>query len=225
MAVKHRSLFLFVLAGAVLPASPVAALEAPIRAVTLYPGSATVERVAQVAQGATRIEITGLQANFDTGTVRVQADAGIQVGQVVTRDLGQADNPSPRIAELDARIQALRDQIARVETEVKSAQMVVSYLESLNGGKATVPAAPSDPKALLGTIDVIRKGASDALNRKHDGDVRIRALQEQLAVLARERAKLQAGSRDGRVMTIAVTARQAGTLQRRTPHSALIQGR
>jgi hypothetical protein len=63
-------------------------------------GSATVERAVEVAPGMTQVEITGLLANFNTDTIRLQADAGIQVGQVLTRDRSNADSPSPREADL-----------------------------------------------------------------------------------------------------------------------------
>lgn len=64
--------------GAVAASS--SAAEAPIHSVTLYPGSATIERVVQVSPGTSQVEITGLMANFSLESVRLQADAGIQVG-------------------------------------------------------------------------------------------------------------------------------------------------
>lgn len=204
-----KSTGLLVLAFVAIPA---AALEAPIRSVTLYPGSATVERVAQVAQGATRIEITGLLANFDSSTLRLQADNGIQVGQVVSRDIDRIDSPDPRVAGLDTKIEALRDQIALVDAEIRSAQMVVTYLESLRGGEGKEQAAPADAKALLGTIDAMRKGGSDAMVRAHEGEVRKRSLDQRLGVLTRERARLQGSAASSRVLTVSVAARQAGTL-------------
>ncbi|MEH6435265.1 DUF4139 domain-containing protein [Massilia sp. DD77] len=189
------------------------AVEAPIRSVTLYPGSATVERVVEVAPGATQVEITGLLANFSTDTLRLQADAGIQVGQVVTRDLGRADSPSSRAAELESKVQALQDQIALIDADSKSAQLVQGYLERLGGGEAGAGrAAAGDPKALLGTLDAIRRGGADALERMHNNEVKKRALARQLEVFRRDLAKLQANTRDSRVMTIAVAARQAGKL-------------
>ena len=160
-----------------LAASSASAIEAPIRSVTLYPGSATVERVVEVAPGATQVEITGLLANFNTDTVRLQADAGIQVGQVVTRDLGRTESPSPRVADLEARIQALQDQIAVIDADYKAAQLVQGYLERLGGGESTAGrAAPADGKSLLGTLDAIRKGGGDALERMHNAELRKRAL-------------------------------------------------
>ena len=47
-----------------------------ITKVMLYPGSATVERAAPVSAGQARVELTGLPANFDPRTLRVEADPG-----------------------------------------------------------------------------------------------------------------------------------------------------
>ena len=47
--------------------------------VTLYPGSATVERAVRVAVGTGRVEMTGLPANFGVKTLRVEGDPGIQI--------------------------------------------------------------------------------------------------------------------------------------------------
>ena len=196
-----------------LLASSAHAVDAPIQSVTLYPGSATVERVVQVAPGTSLVEITGLLANFNTDTVRLQADPGIQVGQVVTRDQGQADSPSPRAAELEAKIQALEDQVAVIDAEAKAAEVVQGSLDRLGGAdNAAGRPAPVAPKALAGTLDAIRKGASDALQRVHDGEVRKRALSKQLEVFKRDLAKVQASTRESRVMTVAVSAKQAGRI-------------
>jgi uncharacterized protein (TIGR02231 family) len=211
MRIKHSWTVAPVIFAAV--ASSASATEAPIQSVTLYPGSATVERVVQVAPGATQVEITGLLANFDKDTVRLQGDPGIQIGQVVTRDQAHADSPSPRVAELEAKIQALQDQIALIDADVKSAQLVQGYLERLGAaGGSGVNAAPTDPKALSGTLDVIRKGGLEALERAQNDELRKRALNKQIEVLKQELAKVQASTRDSRVMTVQVAARQAGKI-------------
>jgi uncharacterized protein (TIGR02231 family) len=188
-----------------------AATEAPIQSVTLYPGSATVERIVQVAPGATQVEITGLQANFDKDTVRLRADPGIQVGQVVTRDQGRVESPSAREADLEAKVQALQDQVAAVDADIKSAQIVQGYLEKLGTGGGDRP-APVDAKNLAGTLDAIRKGAFDALERMRNDDARKRVLTKQLDVLKRDLAKAQASTRESRTITVQVAARQGGKL-------------
>src|SRR6267143_3132649 len=75
-----------------------------ITAVTLYPGSATVERTARVVPGMTRLEISGLPANFDPQTVRVEADPGVYIGEVSTKD-------QSRTAAANARESAIEDKI------------------------------------------------------------------------------------------------------------------
>jgi uncharacterized protein (TIGR02231 family) len=197
----------------VLIAASASATEAPIQSVTLYPGSATVERAVEITPGMTQVEITGLQANFSTDTLRVQADPGIQVGQLVTRDNASIDSPSPREAELETRIQALQDQIAAVDADYKSAQMVQAYLEKLGtGGSAAERPAPSDPKGLAGTLDAIRKGGADALERMRNAEIKTRGLHKQLELLKRDLAKLQTSTRDSRTITVYVAAKRAGKL-------------
>ncbi|VXC70018.1 mucoidy inhibitor MuiA family protein [Massilia sp. 9I] len=195
-----------------LVASHASAVEAPIQSVTLYPGSATVERVVQLTPGMTQVEITGLLANFNSDTVLLQADPGIQVGQVVTRDQATADSRNPREAELEAKIQALQDQLTVIDADYKSAQLVQGYLEHLGGGEGAGRAVPSDPKALLGTLDAIRKGGSDALARMHEAEVRKRSVNKQLEALKRDLEKVQANTRESRTMTVAVAVKQAGRL-------------
>lgn len=196
-----------------LCAGSASATEAQIQSVTLYPGSATVERAVQVTPGMTQVEITGLLANFDTSTVRLRADPGIQVGQVVTRDQDQADSPSPREAELEAKMEALQDQIELIDADYQSAKLVQSYLDRLGtGGDTAQRAAPADGKTLLGTLDAIRKGGGDALERMHADEVKKRALAKQIEVLKRELEKVRAGARETRTMTVQLAARQAGRL-------------
>jgi uncharacterized protein (TIGR02231 family) len=196
--------------GLALAASSALATEAPIQSVTLYPGSATVERVVQVAPGATQVEITGLPANFDKDTVRLQADAGIQVGQVVTRDQARADSPSAREADLEAKVQALQDQVAAIDADIKSAQIVQGYLERLGTG-GDKP-APVDAKNLAGTLDAIRKGAFDAFERVRNDETKKRAVTKQLDAAKRDLAQAQAGTHAGRTITVQVAARQGGKI-------------
>jgi uncharacterized protein (TIGR02231 family) len=195
-----------------LGASAASATEAPIQSVTLYPGSATVERAVEVTPGMSQVEITGLLANFNTDTIRLQADAGIQVGQVLTRDRSNADSPSPREAELEAKILALQDQIAAIDADIKSALTAQAYLEHLGSGDTALRPAPADPKTLLGTVDAIRKGSADALERMRSDEIKKRALARQLDALKRELGKLQANTRDSRTITVHLAAKQAGRL-------------
>src|SRR5712691_12808855 len=86
-----------------------------ITAVTLYPGSATVERTARVVPGMTRLEIPGLPANFDPQTVRVESTPGVRLGEVSTQDQSRTSASSARESAIEDKIQALKDRQAVLE--------------------------------------------------------------------------------------------------------------
>lgn len=196
-------------------AGPAVAAEAPIAAVVLYPGSATIERHARIIPGMTELEIDGLPANFDARTIRVQADTGIQIGQVVTRDVGQAQSASTREAELEAQIQALQDKIAVLDVDAKSAALVQKYLENLNGAGASSDRQQTfvDARSMAAMLETIRKGGSDAFERIRKAEVQKRDLDRQIQALQRDLERLHTGARDSRHITVQLAARQAGILR------------
>jgi len=196
-------------------AGAAAAAEAPIATVVLYPGSATIERHARITPGMTELEIDGLPANFDARTIRVQSDAGIQIGQVVTRDVGQAQSANTREAELEAQIQALQDKIAVLDVDAKSAALVQKYLENLNGAGASGDRQQTvvDARSMATMLETIRKGGSDAFERIRKTEVQKRDLDRQIEALQRDLERLRTGTRDSRHITIQLAARQAGTLR------------
>jgi uncharacterized protein (TIGR02231 family) len=184
---------------------------APITAVVLYPGSAMIERSATVKAGMTQLGISGLPANFDLQSVRAQASAGIQVGQIVMRDSGKADAPGAREAELEAALQALQDSRDALGVDAKSATVVENYLERLNGG-GDKPGAV-DGKSVAGLIDAIHKGAHDAFSQIHRTQIQMRDLDRKIAAAQRDLDRVRSGARDARSITVDLVAHQAGTLK------------
>ena len=182
-----------------------------ITAVTLYPGSATVERTARITPGMTRLEITGLPANFDSQTLRVETDPGVHVGEMSTQDVARTQAPNAREAQLEERIQALRDRQAALDGEVKSAEMVNEFLSRL-GAPGTEKAAPiPDAKSLGGVIDLIRRGSRDSLVRTQRAKVQKRERDKQIAALERDLARLKSGAKDTRTILVGVSADRAGS--------------
>src|SRR5262249_29354843 len=133
-----------------------------ITAVTLYPGSATVERTARVEPGMTLLQITGLPANFDPQSVRVEADAGVAIGEVATQDISRAQSPDSRVARLKERIQALKDRQAELDGEVKSSEMVTAFLSRL-GAPGEKPAPMPDARSLGSIVELIKKGGGESI--------------------------------------------------------------
>ncbi len=85
--------------------------EAPITRVVLYPGSASIERTAQVPAGSGAIEIRGLPNSFDTKTLQVNAERGVRVGQIIIQETAQTSGAHPREKELQKKIRDLNDQL------------------------------------------------------------------------------------------------------------------
>src|SRR5882762_1665964 len=149
-----------------------------ITRVTLYPGSATIERTAQVNAGTGRVELTGLPATFDPRTLRVETDAGIQIGEVAVKDVSRTEALGAREAELEARIQRLKDEKAALEVDVKTAELVRNYLASLSARPEDEKGrrAAFDAKALPVVLDAIRRGGADAYGTIQRTEIRKREL-------------------------------------------------
>ena len=188
-----------------------------IARVTLYPGSAAIERAGAVSAGGGTLEMTGLPANFDLRTLRVEASLGIRVGEVSVQDVGRADALSGREAELEAKIQALNDDKAALDVEVKTAELVRDYLVSLRArpggeGDKAHPIAV-DPKAIPAVIEALRRGGGDAYGQIQRIEIKKRTIDKQVAALQRDLARLRTGTRDARTLVISYTAARAGEVR------------
>ena len=185
-----------------------------IARVTLYPGSATVERVAHVAAGATRLEIGELPANFDMQTIRIDSDSGIRLGEFSVRDVARTDAVNPRQADLENRIQALGDQLAQLDVERQSAELVTGYLKGLGDtGEGTQARQPADTRNLAGTLEAIRHGGADAYGRIQRVAIQKRGLEKQLAALQSDLEKIRANNHDSRKLTLTLAADRGGDVR------------
>lgn len=187
-----------------------------ITRVTLYPGSAAVERAARVGPGAGTLQMSGLPANFDARTLRVEADAGIRIGEVSVQDVGRAQALGGREAELEAKIQGRKDEKAALDVEVKTAELVRDYLSSLTRqpGRDSDKANPAlDPKFIPAVIDAIRRGGADAYGQIQKIEIKKRALDREIAALERDLARLRGGGRDARTVSIGYSAARGGELR------------
>ena len=199
-------------------AGPLAAHESGrISRVTLYPGSAAIERTRSVAAGSGTLEMTGLPANFDLRTLRVDAGPGIRVGEVSVQDVGRTEALSGREADLEAKIQALADEKAALDVEVKTAELVRDYLASLRArpgaeGDKAHPIAV-DPKAIPAVIEALRRGGGEAYGQIQRIEIKKRAIDKQVAALQRDLARLRTGARDARTLVISYAASRAGEVR------------
>ena len=201
-------------------ADAAAAAASRIARVTVYPGSATVERVARVSAGARSLSIGCLPASLDTQSLQINADPAVRVGEfnVLTED---RDVAAACAIPLEGRIRELEDQIAGVKAEASALQLVNGYLRGVAGVggtagaedatttpapvAATAPATRSaspTPAQITATAEVLRKAGQDAFTRAHQLQRKQEALELALKPLVAERDRV-AGQR-ARVVTVSI---------------------
>jgi len=195
-------------AGLLLGADGVLAQTATSRItqVTVYPGSATVERVARVAAGTRGVTFACLPATLDAQSLQINADTAVRVGEfnVLTED---RDVAAACASPLDGRIRELEDQLAGVKAEAGALQLMDSYLKGLASGApgadtTTGRAQPATPAQISATAEVLRRSGQDALTRAHQLKRRQEALELALKPLLAERDRV-AGQR-ARVVSVSV---------------------
>src|SRR5439155_12190277 len=114
-------------------------------------------------------------------------------------------------------IEALKDEKAALDVEVKTAELVRDYLARLSaqpggeGDKARPIAA--DPKAIPALIEAIRRGGGDAYGQIQRTEIKKRGIDKQIAVLERDLARLRTGSRDARTLAISYSTSRAGEVR------------
>ena len=205
---------LLALGLAVLAPLPVAAHAqdtSRIARVTVYPGSATVERVAKVPAGARSLTLPCLPASLDVQSLQINADPAVRVGEfnVLTED---RDVAAGCASPLDGRIRELEDQIAGVKAEASALQLVDGYLRSVaqtgNGQEAAAPAtsalrvATPTPAQITATADVLRKSGQDSFARAHQLQRKQEALELALKPLVAERDRV--ASQRARVVSVTI---------------------
>ncbi len=222
-ALAHSALALFAAATTAYPTAHAQAQETSrVARVTVYPGSATVERVAKVAAGARSLTLGCLPASLDVQSLQINADAAVRVGEfnVLTED---RDVAAGCASPLDGRIRDLEDQIAAVKAEASALQLVDGYLRSVaQSGASPEPTAPANtapraatptPAQITATAEVLRKSGQDSFARAHQLQRKQEALALALKPLVAERDRV--ASQRARVVsvTINLAAEREGELR------------
>jgi len=184
-----------------------------ITRVTLYPGSATIERTTKIKAGTRNLEIGQLPANFDIQTLRLNADHGIQIGEFVVQDMESTQIPNPRQRELEKQIQALSDQISLLEIDSKSANLVTGYLSGLSTSGEGAKTGAIDARNLAATLEAIRHGGQDAYARIYKVALQTRELEKQRTALQAELKKVQGNNRATRSLRVTLAAQRAGEMR------------
>lgn len=188
-----------------------------ITSVVLYRGNATIERTVKVAAGTHRLELTGLPANFDPQSIRLEPDSRIHVGEVSVHDVGRVEALGGREAEIEAKLQALTNQKAVLDIDAKSAELVRDYLGRLGGTPVDsgnkFQFAAVDPQSLAAVIEIISRSGRDAFGRLHRVEAQKRELDKQIQALERDLKRIRSGAKDVRSIMINLVAERAGDIR------------
>lgn len=203
--------------------------QAPVDAVTIYPGLATVTRrlTLDLPAGRHDIIVPDLPQSVSSEGLRVSVPLGAQVGAVnlafdrlpVTPD---ADSPAilaarDEVARLEEVLRSSNAEIAAIRLRVQAAEEQITFLQSLaqsRGDEALGGAAVADIQALAQMVGAetlaVRQAAFDAeqqaLAAERDRKDDIEALDEARQALS----ALMAPEDEGAVLTFTLNAAQAG---------------
>src|SRR5260221_2996590 len=161
----------------------------------------------------TRLEISGLPANFDPQTVRVESDPGVRIGEVSTKDQSRTAVSNARESAIEEKIQALKDRQAVLEVDARSAQMTADFISRLGAPAGEKPAPIPGARSLAETIEAVRRGGADAFGRIQNVQVQKREIDKQIRALERDLARLKSGARDVRTIAVGVSAERPGELR------------
>jgi uncharacterized protein (TIGR02231 family) len=180
-----------------------------ITQVKVYPGSATVERVARVAVGSRSVTFACLPAGLDVQSLQVSADASVRVGE--TSVLAEQRELSARCATsaLDGRIRELEDQKAALQAESDAFGMVTGYLKGLSGGggeSAQGTRVPMDARNLAAMTEAMRRTGQDSLLKQHQLARRQGDIDRQLNPLLAERTRSQGNGAQVVAVTVTLAA-------------------
>ena len=150
-------------------ASGTATTGSHITQVTLYPGSATVERSLRVPAGSRSVTFRCLPQGLDARSLQVVADAPVRVGNI------SVQVPERPLADgcarpLDERVRAAQDQLATAQAETDALELAHTYLKTVaDSAPTTQTGGPGTPGAgnISVTTDALRRSAQDTLMRLH----------------------------------------------------------
>jgi uncharacterized protein (TIGR02231 family) len=195
---------LWILMTGLLAGTAVAQELPRIARVTLYPGSATVERDIALAVGSRRVQLRCLPAAFDAATLRVDAEAGVRVGDVTVEEVDAGHAQACKRGPLGDQQRALEDRRAAVAAEIEANETVIAYLRQ-----------PLPPTALgatpLAAVDQLRRTAQDAYARQQPLKRRLEDIDRELTALRADREK--GAPVAWRHVAFAVAAERAATLR------------
>ena len=181
------------------PATPAST----IRAVTLYPGVASVERVLHLPAGSTQAVFACLPAQLDPRSLQVRSDRSVRIGEVNVQTLERriATGCDSAVAE---RIRSAQDDVARAQAEVQGLELAHTWLTTQAGAAPGTQGLPPPPQ-IGAKAQALRRSAVDTLTQLARAQ---RSLEERQQALERIQAE-QGSVQSEQVAMVRVTLASA----------------
>lgn len=191
---------------------PFAALagSAPVTRVVLHPGAALIERTATIRAGDSRLEIDGLPAGFDVDAVQVEADTGIEIGEMVWRDRTRDAPLNAAEARLEKAVRDLTARIALLDAERGAAERELRYLDALASPGEGLHAG--NPAKVLETL---RQGSLSAQRKVFEIEQRKEPLERELQALQQDLERVRPPVAQVRALSLRLEARRDGQVRLR----------
>ena len=190
--------------AAVAPLPADSRTDSRITQVKVYPGSATVERVARVAAGSRTLTFACLPATLDVQSLQVSADASVRLGETSVLTQPRALSAQCSTSPLDARIRELEEQKDALQAQSDALGLVTGYLKGLSGPGDDGKRSALDPKNVAAVADALRRTGQDALLQQRQIARRQADIDKQLNPLLAERTRSRGGDA-GNVVAVTVT--------------------
>jgi len=197
------------------------AVDSRIDEVTVYTSGATVTRVAKVSlnAGDTVLKFSGLSSELDRRRVQVELlGEGASLGQVKFSDVQQRDAFDARVRELQGRIEALEDKIARINDSTRTAELKLKFLEGIAQGYAKESwfegaRGNADISSWRGALEVLDEGSAAARAGIRDNAQLKREAERDLSQLQREMQQLRGKRKVSTDVLVTVASASAQTVE------------
>lgn len=195
-------LWMVCMALLVVPAygAPVdASVEAPITAVTVYPGTAQVTRTAQVQlrSGTGVVMIAGLPDQVIAESVRIAAAGpeGLTIASVESRWQHQSEVVGSVEKKLQGELQALKDQQRAINDRIAVSNDQLNFIRGIRPHSDAKEVATPTPAQWEATWKLIGTGASASLKEIQLQQIKLREVMRQVEQKQHELQQVRTGSR------------------------------
>lgn len=202
---RRLPLFLGLLAFLPLPATAADfPVDSTLTAATVYPSRATLTRqaVVEVPAGAHKVVFEGLPANIMTDSIRAEgvSGGGVTLGAITHKQVMAEELTAPREQALTGQLEDLQDQKSLIEADKKALSVKSEFLKSLGkhaGARTNEEIADInlDPEEWAAAAESLHAGLAENFKADLGYDIKIRALDRQIAKVKAELAQLRTGQR------------------------------